>query len=512
MIDFLRISCYNVVMGIKMEVVPPRRTIEEIISPKNLPEAGFQSYSKLVNNAPDQREGFIAGEFRNPRFEHPHLRNMSALDKSIVALGRACEEAVDYEPNPEFRQAIKSSLDFRMAEMEYVKLLGQLEFLHHEGGSQEELSEVREQARQLGHELYGQPQPEIRDAALNELWSILDSKTYHPTAQVLYDELANGFTWQDQEIPAMLRAEDGEAQLPRFEKNEALEWAGEQIIEQNADIQALVQAFWGQKVSEHGEGYKCSPADIVEAFQAVINLRDPDHTSGVAVKLVENKSALSWESPEMAVVVGGKRSPIATSDQLFRKVLHEFGVHGQRSINGFKTKLPVLGMGLFTDTPQPDYLTFEEGLATTVEEMIGDTVPKWTAVKLGHYINISLAEQGADFRTVFETAWRYRLLGKLKNDQEVPQEMINKEKQAAYGACVRIFRGTQPDLADSQPGVVLLTFNKDLAYLEGRVLAMQHLEDLYARQDVEGVVRLFAGKYDPTNPEQQELMMMALAD
>ena len=310
----------------------------------------------------------------------------------------------------------------------------------------------------------------------------------------------------------MLRAEDGDARLPRFEKNEALEWAGEQIIEQNADIQALVQEFWDQKVKENGEDYKCNPIDIVEAFQAVINLRDPDHTSGVAVKLVENKTALSWESPEMAVVVGGKRVPITTSDQLFRKVLHEFGVHGQRLINGVKTKLPVLGMGLFTDTPRPDYLTFEEGLATTVEEMIGDTVPKWTAVKLGYYINISLAEQGADFRTVFETAWRYRLLGKLKNDQEVTGDMIDKEKRLAYGSCVRIFRGTQPDMADSQPGVVPLTFNKDLAYLEGRVLAMRHLESLYSSQDVDGVARLFAGKYDPTNPKQQELMMMALAD
>ena len=495
-----------------MEVVPPRRTIEEIISPKNLPEAGFQSYTELVNDALDRREDFIAGRFRNPRFEHSHFRDMSALDKGIIALGQAREEATDRESNSVFREAIKSSLDFRMAEMGYVKLLGRLEFLHHEGGGQEELSEVQEQARQLGHELYGQPQPEIRDAALNELWNILDSKTYHPTAQVLYNELANGFTWQGQEMPAMLRAEDGDARLPRFEKNEALEWAGEQIIEQNADIQALVQEFWDQKVKENGEDYKCNPIDIVEAFQAVINLRDPDHTSGVAVKLVENKTALSWESPEMAVVVGGKRAPITTSDQLFRKVLHEFGVHGQRLINGVKTKLPVLGMGLFTDTPRPDYLTFEEGLATTVEEMIGDIVPKWTAVKLGYYINISLAEQGVDFRTVFETAWRYRLLGKLKNDQEVTQEMINKEKQAAYGACVRIFRGTQPDLADNQPGAVPLTFNKDLAYLEGRVLAMRHLEDLYARQDVEGVVRLFAGKYDPTNPEQQELMMMSLAD
>ncbi|MBF1023923.1 MAG: DUF1704 domain-containing protein, partial [Candidatus Nanogingivalaceae bacterium] len=438
-------------------------------------------------------------------------RDMSALDRGIIALSQAREAATDRESNSVFREAIASSLKFRMAEMEYVKLLGQLEFLHDEGASLEELGEVQEQARQLGHELYGQPQPEIRDAALNELWNILDSKTYHPTAQALYDDLAHGFNWQNQVMPAMLRAEDRGVRPPRFEDNQALEWAGEQIIEHNADIQALVQEFWDQKVKECGEEYVCDPADIVEVFQAVIKLRDPDHTSGITVKLVEGKTALSWESPEMAVVVGGKRAPIKTSDELFRKVLHEFGVHGQRSINGLKTKLPVLGMGLFTDTPRPDYLTFEEGLATTVEEMIGDTVPKWTVTKLGHYINISLAEQGADFRTVFETAWRYRLLAKLKNNQEVTQEMINKEQRMAYGSCVRIFRGTQPDMADSRPGVAPLTFNKDLAYLEGRVLAMRHLESLYANQDVDGVTRLFAGKYDPTNPKQQELMMGALA-
>lgn len=215
-------------MSIAPEIAPRQpRTIEEIINPHNLPEAGFQSYTELVNNALDLRKSFIAGEFRNPRFEHSHFHDMSALDRGIIALGQAREVATDRESNSVFRGAIDSSLGFRMAEMEYVKLLGQLEFLHHEGGNQEELSEVQEQARQLGHELYGQPQPEIRDAALNELWNILDGKAYHPTAQVLYDELANGFTWQGQEMPAMLRAEDGEARLPRFEKNEALEWAGE---------------------------------------------------------------------------------------------------------------------------------------------------------------------------------------------------------------------------------------------------------------------------------------------
>lgn len=49
--------------------------------------------------------------------------------------------------------------------------------------------------------------------------------------------------WHDQQIPAMPQAEDSDIRLPRFNNNQALEWAGEQIIEQNADIQALVYEF-----------------------------------------------------------------------------------------------------------------------------------------------------------------------------------------------------------------------------------------------------------------------------
>ena len=131
-------------MSIALEIAPRQpRTIEEIINPHNLPEAGFQSYTELVNNALDQREDFIAGKFRNPRFEHQRLRDMSALDKSIIALGQAREAATDRESNLTFRKAIDSSLEFRMAEMEYVKLLGQLEFLHDEVASLEELGEVQ---------------------------------------------------------------------------------------------------------------------------------------------------------------------------------------------------------------------------------------------------------------------------------------------------------------------------------------------------------------------------------
>ena len=348
--------------------------------------------------------------------------------------------------------------------------------------------------------------------ALSELWSMLEGKNYHPSAQQLFDDLKNGFDFQDEAVAPLLRADNPELRLPRFENNAALEWVGEIVIEENADIQALIDEYWEQAVAEHGEDYVCAPKDIVDVFQKVIAMRDPDGSSGVSAELIEGKTALSWESPEMAVHVGSKRAPIRNKEELFRKVLHEFGVHGQRAINGLKTKLPVLGTGLFTDTKRPDYLTYEEGLATTIEETIGDAVPVWTAAKFGHYINLSIAESGVDYRSVFETAWRYRLLSSLKPDQEVTTAMIDKAKSAAYTACNRIFRGTQPDLREKTGlDIKPLVFSKDAAYLSGRVLVMEHLKELHEAGDVAGVKRLFAGKFDPTNPVQADIMERALA-
>lgn len=105
-------------MNKTFEITPNRpRTIEEIINPNNLPEAGFQSYAELVNNSSDQRDDFIDGYFRNPHFEHYRLHDVSVLDKGILELAKACEEATNLEENPVFRRAIDSSLGFRMAEM-----------------------------------------------------------------------------------------------------------------------------------------------------------------------------------------------------------------------------------------------------------------------------------------------------------------------------------------------------------------------------------------------------------
>ncbi len=479
--------------------------LAEIINPQKLPEAGFQSYEELKNNATSQKESFLAGEIVNPHLEHSRFRDLSAMDRGILALAEAVDKVERIEPDPERAGVIRYSLEFRMAEMEYVKQLAQLEFLCNEGGDPSEIADLAEEIRELNESLYGKPDPEIVNAALSTVWANLDSKNYTLSARKIYEELRHGFNWGGRSVEPLLRPEYP-SELPSFH-DKSIEWAGEHILEQNADIEALIYEFWESKKEKFGADYICAPEDIVEAFERVLALMDPNGESGVTIILDPEATALSWESPLMAVKVGGKRAPITSYQVLFQKVLHELKIHGGRAISGLKTSLPVLGTGLFTHTRRPDYLTFEEGFATTVEEAVSGADPKWDGTKVGHYLSIAMAQNGGDFRSVFETSWRYRLLMKVNSGQEVTEEMIAKEQAIVYTACVRIFRGNQTNVQELVPGVKPITFNKDLAYLEGRVIAMRHIAELHRNRDLEGLDRLFKAKYDPTNPVQNALVV-----
>ena len=279
--------------------------LAEIINPRRLPEAGFQSYEELKSNAVGQKAVFLAGEVVNPRLEHTRFHEVSRMDEGILALAKAAEKVESIELDPERADVIRYSLEFRMAEMEYVKMLARLEYLCQEGGDQAEITELAEEVRELNESLYGKPDPEIVNAALNTVWANLDSKGYTLSARKIYDELRNGFTWGDnKQIAPMLQPEYRSA-LPDFD-DESIRWAGEYILEQNGDIEALIHEFWEAKKDEFGSDYVCRPEDIVEAFEQVLDLMDPKGASGVRIILDPDATALSWESPFMAVKVGGK--------------------------------------------------------------------------------------------------------------------------------------------------------------------------------------------------------------
>lgn len=486
------------------DTLEPQLSVAELLLPEHLPEAGFQSYESLKNNAAALKDDFINDRVANPDFEYSALRDLATIDKGILRLHEAIEAVRRQEPDEEKANIIASSLHFRIAEMEYVKLLARLDFVTHDNADEAVVRELAEETRALGEQLYGTPDEKIRDATRNEIWRQLDAKAYHPSAQKLYDELANGFTWQDREIAGLPRPDNNE-QLPDFE-HPSIAWTGEVVLRHNADIKAIVDDFWSEKVAERGDEYVAHPQDMVEAFEQVLDYLDPEGTSGVGVLLDTESAALSWETPLMAVKIGGKAAAHQNADALFQKIMHELRGHGGRAISGLQSELPVLGTGLYTDTPRADYLTFEEGFLTTVEKAIGDDEPVYVAKNLGHYANISLFAEGADFREVYETAWRWRTLLKLQNNEELTDAAIRKEKAITYTALVRVARGTPITIKENYPAIKPLSFNKDLAYLNGRVLAMDYLKQLYETNDEVGLVQLFDAKYDPTIPEQAAIV------
>ena len=492
-------------MSPKNEQQPKKLSTVELLNPKMTPEAAFQSYTMLVNNSGEVKEAFLNGDVRDPEFEYPQFFRLSEMDQGILALQRAIDQIERNEADEFVAKSCVTSLEFRQAEMEYVKLLGRIDFLVKSGGSERDVRELVEQARGLNHELYGRPDPEVVDMARNEIWEIIDQKELHPSAEVLRQELRDGFSWNGVPISGLGIASDSSRRLPRFEENDALNWAGEYVVEKNSDIQALVYEYWEDLVDEFGEDYTCGPEDIMRVFQAVIDMRDPDHDSGVSARIGEGATALSWESGELAVVVGSRRAAIKDAKTLFNKVMHEFGMHGQRCINGMKHKIPVMATGVYTETARPDYLTAEEGFATTIEEIAGDKIPVWDAARIGHYLNIAEVEDGNGFRAVFEKAWRYRLLASIGDSEEVTEAAISKAKTAAYSGCIRIFRGQPNDITDKYPGVMPLSYNKDLAYLNGRVIAMRYFEECYKSRDTESIDLIFAGKFDPTVADHLEI-------
>lgn len=499
-------------MTIEKIKIPETKSVElfELINTKSLPESSFQSYEKFKNDASEKKEAFLANEVINPNFEYFNFSDISDLDKGIDRLSEVIKKVESLDVKPIYKDATRSSLNFRCAEMEYVKLLARLDADIKLGKDEKDFIEIAEKARTLNEHLYGSVDNELLDAALNEFFIQIDGKLLSNSAYKIYSELNNGFKWKDKEILPLKRPKNSKLRLPSFEA-ESLAWAGEHIIEKNAHIETILSDFWHSKVEEYGDNYTCSPSDIAEAFEHVLRLMDPNDESGVNIIMDPNALSLSWSSAEMAVKIGEKRKSITSADELFRKVLHELIVHGGRTINGLKTELPILGMGLFTDTSRPDYLTFEEGFATTIEEVVSSEKPEWEEQNLSYYVNIALARDGADFRSVFETTWRYYLLMSIGDNVEVTDRMIDKQKNRAYNVCVRIFRGVQPDIND-KTSIKPMTFNKDLAYLEGRMLAMNYIEELYVSKDADSLDRTFMAHYDPTNDVQDKIVRTALGD
>ncbi len=306
-------------------------------------------------------------------------------------------------------------------------------------------------------------------------------------------------------IPALPRSQSGEC-LPQ-NLRERLAPLREVLFEEFVDVEKLIDDYY-QTVclsrpidsADHG---MFTVADMQAVLEATRDIRDPDNSAGIDIRINQNATALSWDTPTMSVVIGGKRAKIATPLEMFAKVVHEYGVHGMRAVHGKKSQLPILGAGLFTDASEgesTDYLTFEEGFASLCEAAILDNEEGWEPLYISRYLVAIAAYSGLDFRQSYEQNWRVRTLMSIASGEPTSHDIVQKQTKQAQLATVRIRRSTPTDYTGNRP----LTFNKDLAYLKGKVKALEYLESVAF--DKVMIRRLFMGKFDPTNKIQDALV------
>jgi hypothetical protein len=487
-------------------------SLKEILHPQITPEMGFQSYEMLKGDGDfrsAQKTEFIQNDIINPDLDYPRL-DTKTLDQKIGNLHTILSVA-DSQPDPNVRSAVWDSAAYRMAEMYWLKSANSLHDASR--GSDTEKIELRtSRTQELNEQLYGQPEKEIIDAVISEYWTQIQDKSLVGISHQLKKELEEGLSviinGETIDIPSLVKSET--VRLPEMPLD-LLAVVKEKLLSENSDIVEIIDSYWSEIISKRNLNNQAFTAsDMYEIFSKVHALRDPENSSGVSVIVDPDATALSWETPQMAVIIGGKRAPIKSKKIMLAKVLHEYVVHGGRAINGTKTDLPVLGTGLFTEA-QPgemsDYLTFEEGLASICELAVDEKKFSWKPANIERYLAISLAYNGLSFRQIYETLWRSRVLMTVADEQEPSSELIETAKRNAYGCVERIFRGTPTTLSrtnsDGTPRVI--TYNKDLAYLKGKLQVIEFLQKY--RQNPKMLDLAFKVKADLLNSKQRELSL-----
>lgn len=469
---------------------------------------GFQSYEMLAGDGATrerQKAAFIAGEVVNPAIDYPKL-DIKELHEGIKRLEEVLSLA-DTQTDPDVRAAVWDSAAYRMAEMYWLlsteELTRRLSRL-----SEQEIDLLSARVQELNEQLYGKPEKGITDSVIGEVWAQIDSKQLVGRAAEIKEELEHGTTVQavGQQIKVDPLERIDDKRLPQIPR-ELLQALKEKLFADNSDIVNMVQNYWETVVQVRPDGERVfTPDDMFNIFKAAHHLRDPDNRSGIMVVMDPDARTLAWDTSQMAIIVGGRRPTISSPDTVLSKVVREYIVHGDRAIGGLKTSLPVLGTGLFTDADPgevSDYLTFEEGIAGMCQLAVdGEDDDGWKPVDLEKTLATELAYQGRDFRQVYETLWRARVLMLTNDGQEISDKKIGTAQRNAYEATLRVFLGSPTDMPRHRADGTLrvLTFNKHLAYLKGKLEVIEFWRRYGDNPQMLDLA--FRAKFDPLNKRQ----------
>lgn len=461
---------------------------------------GFQSYELFAGDATRAAavQSFIAGESLQLGIDNTYVMQTEAGKASLASYARDLAALSEQNTNQDV-----GTPEFRLAEVNFVR---QLADINHSG--QPEQGTI-DHAQALNYELYGKTDEGLAAAMIGRVWQKMEEMKEHPSVQSMAEELRSGFAFRTQDgqelaIPPIPEAEAQEVELPVLEEA-VFEDLKARLQQQMQPARATFEQHKESVLDAEGRG-AFTPADIVRAFT------DAARAMGLEINIIldEHGTALSWSSERNAVVVGGQREAVDKIDTLVGLFTHEAFIHGGRHHNGADEYLKNGLFMLAEEGENPDYLTFEEGLASVCQQAVAGKQEKWDITSVGLYLSVHLAERGYDARQVFEVMKRVRLLFQVKGlEQDIQEEQRQKVINVAANQVVRVFRGTPASRGLRASDGSVLHYGKDKAYAAGKASVIRLLNEtagMTAQEKDEFWTYLLSGKFDPNNARQRQYL------
>lgn len=405
----------------------------------------FQAYEYLDGDSAaraKEKESFLSGEKENPELDYPRLDEGALLAKDDE-LRDLKEKILSTEKNEVVKNVYRWRLNEKLAENRLLLAAA--------------TGDMR-RFKRYSEFIYGKPSKEIFEYTL---------------AQVRreFEDIAakNGDPVIQQEVSRFL------GELPGVSDTSVLRRPDVSLLPL---VKSQTENDLGDILNIPDASEKLTDEEVRVSFESALSSLSAE---GWVVVIDPKRAGISVNQEKKAVQVPPGRTMPTT--ELKGLIAHEIGTHTARRLNGERTKLRLLGLGL------DRYEGGEEGIATLREQALSGEADDYSGFD-GHFA-ISLASgldgHPRDFRKTYDVLFRYYFIKNLSRGITT-DEAQKKASNSAWARSVRTFRGT-----DSQtPGAC---FTKDIIYREGNIAVWETLN----RKEPE-MHRWNVGKYDPSNP------------
>lgn len=405
--------------------------------------ASFQAYEYLNGNKSyrnEQKRQFLSGEIQNPQLDYSdiNLDNISQVEETLVSMKT---DIISNEQNEVVKQAYRWKLNEKIAEIRMMKSVATGDM---------------DRFKRYSEFIYGKPSTEIFDYTIDSIKTSAEKSVDSDNEDVREAaiNLLNVLPKVDSRLVVKLPSEKD------------IKYAHNQTIDE-----------MGSLIDIPAELTKIDAKQIQDTFASALEQVGGENWT---INIDENRTAIGVNQEAMAVNVPSERT--VTRGKLTELVVHEIGTHVARRINGEKSLLKLLGIGL------DRYESGEEGVATMREQALSGKASEFKGLD-GHLaigLSLGLDGQPRDFKQVYDILEKYYLLKNLNLKKDY-LESFEKAQNTAWNRCVRTFRGTDCNT----PGACL---TKDIVYREGNI----GVWDLISNKPEE-MIRFNVGKYDPTN-------------